>query len=534
MITSLTSRMIRRKAEQSMAEQGGGARENGYRQWLGAAIAIGLSTAAPAWAETAHDRLTRNQPSLAPAALLDTFSASLRNGPSQPATRMIAEAGLANMVRLTTSGEQATPDWAVRPTGAVQAQAMNLRLALTMVTQAYGADDVSDVLNAQPSLDHSALVIRKGTATLADLRRMLQETRLQQVDASGPLTLTVPLVIWSGAALHLDNADILNLSRTHGAFLVNFGLLQVDGAQIVGTGDANVTSPIYMPFVTTTDGGVIQASNARFAELGFGRTQKFSGIAILQGTIRSPAQPSWVLDSVFDSVMTVSVSMAHDVLLRGNHFVNMRSAALKVSRSMGARVLLNVFSGQMRTNAIVVEDGSAGALIDGNIVLAGKRTGIVVRADSPNAVVAHNIVYERMGGGIALIASDCGVVSENLVIGNGQKGIEVRSSDEAAITNNMILDNHSAGLWISAQDGDAVTFMRGNLLAENGAGLSAAAGASILMEDNDFSRQFQQFLSGDLAAQTAHLARDMRGAAAIVLTAGGPQVPIQLMAACDE
>lgn len=531
---SLTWQKTRLKAGQSMAEQGGGARVFGNMPWLGAAIAIGFCMGSVAWADTAQDRLSRNQPSLAPAALLDTFSASLRTGPSQPATRMIAEAGLADMVRLPAAGEQTVPVWAVAPTGAVQAQAMNLRLALTMLTQAYGSDDVSDVVDAQPSLDHNALVIRKGTATLADLRRMLQETRLQPVNASGPLTLTVPLVIWSGAALRLEKDDILNLSRTDGAFLMNFGLLQMDGAQIVGTGAANATSPVYMPFVTTADGGVIQASGARFEQLGFGRTEKFSGFAILQGTIHSPAQPSWVFDSVFDSVMTVSVSMAHDVMLRGNHFANMRSAALKVSRSMGAQVLLNVFSGQMRTNAIVIEDGSANALIDGNIVLAGKRTGIVVRADSPHATVAHNIVYDRMGGGISLIASDCGVVSDNLVIGNGQKGIEVRGSHESAITNNIILDNHSAGLWISAQDSDAVTFMRGNLLAENGAGVSAAAGASILMEDNDFSRQFQQFLSGELATQTTHLARDMRGAAAIVLTAGGPQVPTQLMAVCDD
>jgi mannuronan 5-epimerase len=517
-----------------MAEQGGGTRRNEYTRWLATVIAIGLCMGSAVGAETAYERLTRNQPSLAPAALLDGLTGALRNGPSQPATQMIAAAGLADLVQLRTFGELTTPDWAARPSDALQAQAMNLRLALTMLTQAYGAEDVSDVLDAQSSPDQRALVIREGTATLPDLRRMLMETGLQKADATGPLTLTVPLVIWSGAALHLEKTDTLNLSRAHGAFLMNFGLLQVDGAQIAGTGEMNATSPVYMPFLTTADGGIIQASHARFAGLGFGRTQKFSGFAIMQGTIRTPAQPSWVSDSVFDSVMTVSISLAHDVVLRGNHFSNMRGAALKVSRSIGAQVLLNLFSGQMRTNAIIVEDGSAKAMIKGNVVLAGKRTGIVVRADSPDATVSHNVVYERIGGGIALITSDCGVVSENLVIGNGQKGIEVRSSDEAAITKNMIYDNHSAGLWISAQDNNAVTFMRGNLLAENGAGVSAAAGAAILMEDNDFSHQFQQFLSGDLATQTAHLARDMRGAAAIVLTAGGLQVPTQLVAACND
>jgi mannuronan 5-epimerase len=516
-----------------MAERGGGTKTATMMRWL-MAFAISVLMAPASHAETPEQRLSRNQPSLASAALLKSLALSLNEGPTATAIDMITSAGLAENVHLADHGAKAPPAWAIRPTGMPEAQAMNLRLALTMLTQAYGADDVSDVLDAQPSPNRSALVVRKGTATLADLRRLLRETRLQQVTETGPLTLTVPLVIWSGAAVHLEKGEVLHLSRPDGAFLMNFGLLQLDDVEIAGVGDTNVESPVYVPFVTTADGGVVQASGARFAGLGFGRTQKFSGVAIMQGTIRSPRQASWIEDSTFDSVMTVSISMARDVMLRGNHFSNMRGAALKVSRSIGARILLNIFSGRMRTNAIVVEDGSTDAVVAGNVVLGGKRSGIVVRADSTGATVAHNIVWHRIGGGIALISSDCGVVAGNMVIGNGQKGIEVRSSRDAAVTGNAILDNHSAGLWVSAQDVAAITFVRGNLLAENGAGVSAAGGAAILMEGNDFSRQFQQFLSGDLATQTTHMALDMRGKEAIVLTAGGPLVPTKLVAACDD
>jgi mannuronan 5-epimerase len=503
-------------------------------RWLLAAVAFVMFWTQPSMAETPAERLARNQPSLAPSAVLEAFSADLADGPTAPATEMITAAGLADEVHLTDYAAPETLAWATRPAAPVEAQAMNLRLALTMLTQAYGADDVSDVLDAQPERDRSALVIRKGTATMADLRRLLRETRLQQVPEAGPLELTVPLVIWSGAALHLQKGEVLNLSRPQGAFVMNFGLVQLDNVEITSVGTTNKESPVFMPFVTTADGGVIQAAGTRFAGLGFGRTQKFSGVAIMQGTIRNPLQASWIESSVFDSVMTVSASMAHDVRLRGNHFSNMRGAALKVSRSIGTQILLNVFSGRMRTNAIMVEDGSTDALIAGNVVLGGKRAGIVVRADSTDAQVAHNIVWHRVGGGIVLIGSDCGVVAGNLVISNRQKGIEVRSSEEAVVTDNAILDNNSAGLWVSKQSSEAMTFVRGNLLAENGAGVSAAAGAAILMEGNDFSRQFQQFLSGDLATQTAHMARDMRGQEAIVLTAGGPLVPSKLAAACDD
>jgi mannuronan 5-epimerase len=506
-------------------------------RWLLAVIAAGGLCAPLAHAQnvqTPAERLAFNQPSLAPTARLEAFAALMTDGPMMPALDMIAAAGVVDIVHLAENAATTVPEWAPRPTAMLEAQPMNLRLALTMLSQAYGADDVSDVLDAQPTPNRSALIIRKGSATMADLRRLLRETRLQQVAETGPLTLTVPLVIWSGASVQLKKGEVLNLSRTDGAFLMNFGLLQLDGVEIAEVGDTNVESPVFVPFVTTADGGVIQAQNTLFKGLGFGRTQKFSGMAIMQGTIRSPRQPSWIENSTFDSIMTVSVSMAHDVLLRGNHFSNMRGAALKVSRSMRAQIVLNIFSGRMRTNAIVLEDGSTGGRIVGNVVMGGKRAGIVVRNDSTGALVANNIVWRRKGGGIALVKSDCGVVTGNLVIDNDQKGVEVRGSVNVSVSQNAILDNHSAGLWVSDQSVDTTTFVRGNILAENGAGLSAAAGAAILMDENDFSHQYQQFLSGDLAPQTAHIARNMRGQAAIVLTAGGPLPPTQLDAVCEE
>lgn len=516
-----------------MAEPGGGTFAELSGRWLCAAATCGMILLTAAWAEAPAQRLARQQPSLAPDALLSTFASALNDGPTDIATAMIRQGGLADLVHLDDHQPEAAAAWAVRPTSLPEAQTLNLRLALTMLSQAYGTDDVSDVLAAQPSPDQPALVIRKGTATLADLRRILRTMRLQQVSDSGPLELRVPLVIWSGAALHLQKDEVLHLNRADGAFLINFGLMQLSGATIAATTDPNLTSQVFVPFVTTADGGVMQASGARFHGLGFGRTAKFSGLAIMQGTIHSPRQPSWIENSVFEELATVSISMARDMQLRGNHFSNMRATALKVSRTMGARIVLNIFSGRMRTNAIMIEDGATDALVAGNVVLGGKRAGIVVRASSTGAQVIDNVIWRRDGGGIAVIGSDCGVVAGNLVIKNAQKGIEVRSSLDAAVTGNSILNNHSAGLWVSAQKTEAMTFVRDNLLAENGAGVAAAAGASLLMEGNDFSYQFQQFLSGDLATQTTHMARDMRGAAAIILTAGGPLPATRLSAACS-
>ncbi len=475
-----------------------------------------------------------DQLSLAPTARMTALAAALAADPRTPATDLMAAAGLSDVLHMPDYALQGEPKWSPRPGDAVDAGPMNLRLSLTMLSQAYGNEDNGAILGAQPSADSPALVLRAGTATLDDLRRILRDARLQDVPATGPLTLQVPLVIWAGAAMQLRPGEVLQLDRAAGAFVMNFGLLQINGAKVSATPDRNPRNALFVPFITTADGGVVQVQGARFSRLGFGKSQKFSGFAIMQGTIRSPRQPSWVENSAFDNVMSVSVSMARDVVVRGNHFTNMRGVSLVLSRTAGASVLLNLFSGQMRQNAVVLEQGSTDGRIAGNVVMAGKRTGIVVRDSSTSAVVAHNIVWQRDGGGIALIKSDCGLITENLVLDNDQKGIEVRTSLESEVIGNAILANHSAGIWVSAQVAGATTFVRTNVLAENGAGMSAADGASILLDGNDFSQQFQQFLSGDLAPQSAHIARNVKGSAVIVLTAGGTSAPTNAKATCPH
>ncbi|NUB44842.1 right-handed parallel beta-helix repeat-containing protein [Fertoebacter nigrum] len=445
---------------------------------------------------------------------------------------LIAESGLGAVVTPDTAAAARRAEPAPFA-AATEVQRMNMRLSLTMLSQAYGAEDNADILAAQPAPDTEALVLREGRVTLDELRRVLQDNRMQRVALSGPLLLQVPLVIWSGASLHLRPGEVLEISRPAGAFIVNFGHLDVQGATIASAGDANPKSPDFIPFVTSADGGTVQMQGGRITGLGFGNTLKFAGFSILQGALRGTGRESWVEGSTFDDVKSVVVGAASDVALRGNHFRDMRSRALILSRSRDAMVVSNLFSGVMPANAIVVEEGSVGATIAGNIVLSGDRAGIVVRNRSNGARISHNIVWHRKGGGISLAKSDCGQLFENLIIDNGQKGIEVRASLGAQVRENTVLGNHSAGIWVSAQPKGAETLLSGNVLAGNGSGLSAAIGEHIRLEGNDFSGQFPQFLSGDLSPQTALIAADLQGASPFVLTAGGKVVADAAPSACE-
>lgn len=432
---------------------------------------------------------------------------------------LVAAAGLADRV-----GAEATTARTTDTTGQadpVAVERMNMRLALTMLSQAYGSEDNSDVLAAQTAPDQDALVIRKGRVTLTDLRAVLQDNRLQRVGAGGPLVLTVPLVIWAGAGLQLRPGDVLHLSRPDGAFVMNFGHLDVQGATIAASGAENPRSRNFIPFVTTADGGTVQMQGATVSGLGFGQTLKFAGFAVMRNSLRAAGPESWIEGSRFTGLISVAVSAAGDLTLQANHFRDMRGSALVVSRSRGTRVLGNLFSGTLPTNAIVLEEGAAKGIVAGNIVLGGQRAGIVVRGGSSGVRVARNIVWHRDGAGIVLLKSGCGRIEDNLVIENAQKGIEVRASRGTAVQGNAVMSNHSAGIWISAQPAGAETLLAGNLLVGNGSGLAAAAGESLRLVGNDFTRQFPQFLSGDLAPQSAHIARNLRGEVPFVLTAGG-------------
>jgi poly(beta-D-mannuronate) C5 epimerase len=471
-----------------------------------AALALALLLPLPAAA------LDPDQPSLDPGRRLQDLAAAAMVDPDRSAADLIAGARLADVPGLPASAI-AVPAWSPLPPGPADLRLQTMRLFLTALAQGYGADDMAVVLGAQPTLDARALVVRSGTATLADLRNALPPA------PAGALVLTMPLVVMPGAALRLVPGEALHMSRPEGAFLINFGLLQIDGAEIAGIGARNPRRGLFAPFVATADGGTLQARGARVHALGFGKTIKFSGFSVLQGTIRPPRQPSWIAGSSFSHMRSVVVGLANGVTVTGNRFRDMTGPALLIHRSQRVTVSANLFSGGMETNAIVIEEGSADAAVSGNMVLGGKRNGIVVRNDSTGARVTGNVVWRRLGGGIAVLRSDCGLVSGNLVMRNGQKGIEVRTSHGVTVEANAVYANHSAGVWVSAQPAGATTVIRGNRLAENGAGMAAAAGERLVLEGNDFRYQFPQFVSGDLAALSNDIARNLRGTAPLVLGA---------------
>ena len=419
--------------------------------------------------------------------------------------------GLANVMRigaLPTAYEDA-----------VDIQILDMRLALAMLSQAQGTSGNQAIHNAQTDGSNDAIILRAGAVTLADLKNYIRNYRIQSDGIDPDEAVTVPIVIWKGAALRMNAADHLNLSRTHGAFLINFGELDIQGGSISSVGAENPEVPSFNGFVVTAGSGVAKVVNGTFRGLGFGKTDKFSGFAALRNALLGVTAPSSIIDSLFIDLVSVSIDSLKGIEVSGNRFRAMRGTSLVMKRSKNALIERNIFFGDSPFNAVRVLNGSNNAVVRGNVVMNGERTGIVVRSQSDGATVSHNIVWRRQGGGITIGKSNCGRIHSNLILDNRRKGIEIRTSKDTDVVNNHVVGNKSAGIWISAQKEGWSTELSGNVLKSNGSGLSTATAALVSLKDNDFSDQTLRLLDGDFASQTRHLAMDALGKTAMTLTA---------------
>lgn len=402
---------------------------------------------------------------------------------------------------------------------------LNLRLALTLLSQSHGDEDNGAVLEAQTDPGQNALVLRSGTADLATLAGMLRDTGLAGEGEGRSLTLKVPLVIWPGARLLLRDGDELLLSRTDGAFVLNLGTLTMEGGAIRGVGDPHQVIRRFRPFVTTADAGTFIVRRATFSALGFGETLKFSGVSVMRNLLRPNYRPSLIESSLFQDVLSLALQGDAGARITDNRLRDSRGAALIVSGAKGVRITGNLFNGAMPTNAIRVERGSAEGLIAANVVLGGERAGIVVRDQSHSPLITGNVVWHREGGGIAVQSSNCALVEGNLVIANTQKGIELRNAPGGRIEVNSVLSNESVALWVSNQPPGAESRLTGNIVAFNNAGFASAQGGTLVLQGNDITRQYLQFVSGDLAAMDVSLAADLRGTGEVVIKTGAVANP---------
>lgn len=488
---------------------------------IGAALALGLSL----WA------LPLSAASVAqsafPVADLRARLADLRTtlvqdpmARSLPLAQLLHDHGLDQVASRLAAGERvraATPVPRAVAGEPARAEVGDLRLALTLLSQATNTDDNRDVLLAAGPDGPNVLSFRGGTVTLAELEAA---GALDHVPGQPPV-LRRPVVLWEDTVLRLTEGEHLALDRPSGALLLSFGRVEVIGATLSVTGGPNPHSADFIPFLSVGGGGVLIMEDATIRGLGFRWTGKFAGVSIM-GHPFMPAQGvSRIERSHLEDIVTLALVGAPDVRVLDNRFYDVRDAALLIRRGQRAQVQGNLFFGAGPTNAIRILDGSSDAVLSGNLLLDGERAGILVDRGSDRVRVVGNVIWRRDGSAIKFLRTSCGRAALNIALDGRQKGIEVRQSPGTLLQRNLISGSHSSAIWISAQPKGAVTHLSDNILSANGQGLETATAARIAMTGNDLSAQMPRLVSGDMVPQNGLLARDLRGQEAIVLTSSG-------------
>lgn len=441
-----------------------------------------------------------------------------RDGPLRDSavTDLVRPLNLPELSGLTSP--RTDPDDRVAP---ARLEWIDKRIALATMSQVYGGEDTRDVMAAGREGDTEALRVSSGILTLDHLRARLTQRHLGRDVETGADVLRIPLVIGEGATLRLTEGERLLLGLEDGVFVVNLGRLEIFGAEVSADREHSDDLATFSPFIATVGSGTVHLAGATLRYLGFGYTAKFAGFSILAHPAMVPDGRNLIENSRFDDLVTVALVGIGHAEVRGNRFFDMRRNPLLVSRAPGAVIRGNLFSGDSPTNAIRVANGSDGVRLEQNVVLEGARAGLLVSSGSDHVTVSRNVIWRRNGGGVKLDEVRCGVVSSNVILDDKQKGVEIRSSKDALVDRNRIIGNANAGVWVSAQEPTDVTYVLGNLLRENGSGLSAASGGDLALEGNDLSDQFPRFLDGDITHQFRAIIADLRGEIPILLNSGG-------------
>ena len=403
------------------------------------------------------------------------------------------------------------------------AEIADFRIVLALLSQSYSNEDNTDVIRAQGVRGPVALAFRGGVVTPQVIRDALAqfEPGVPMEQGPGRVTLRRPILLWEDTVLRLGPQDDIALSRPDGAFILSLGAVEVEGSSLTVAGGPNAYSSEFVPFLTIGGGGSLRMTDATVTDLGFGWTDKFSGVSLVGHPFMPSDGISAVKDSHFENIVTLVMAGARDAQVSGNRFQDVRDNALRLIQSPRVRVERNVFFGVGRTNAIRLLDRSSEAVIAGNVLLRGERAGILVRDGSSYTTVSGNLLWARDGGAIKFDRVECGVASQNLVIDGRQKGIEVRRSPGTALRRNLIAGNNSTGIWISEQPSGALTQIESNVIARNGAGIATATAGHIELIGNDLSGQLPRLVQGDIIPQNRALIADLRGERPLILSAGG-------------
>lgn len=231
--------------------------------------------------------------------------------------------------------------------------------------------------------------------------------------------------------------------------------------------------------------------------MGFGKTQRFGGVAVMNAGLPAPTATAEVRDSRFTNVLALALINTLGAQVRGNR---VHDGAVLIVRSRRAVVADNLFT--MNTGqALRVLSGSSQVTLRDNIVIGGD-IAISVEQAGQGTVITGNILARQNQSGIRLERTDCVAATANLLLFGKGDGIAVTNTGHIGIDGNVILGNAGAAIVLRAQAVSAHVRISGNLIADNREGLRGATAGRISLSGNDMDGQTPRLFGGDMAFRT--------------------------------
>ncbi|GFE63200.1 right-handed parallel beta-helix repeat-containing protein [Litoreibacter roseus] len=408
---------------------------------------------------------------------------------------------------------------------------VDMQVVMAQLALRAGANGHLTLARAQTEDEPKAIVLSNGTFRLSDITPdTLPNAGLGL--SSQHLTSPRPIVVWSNATLIMEDGDRLELRRDTGAFLLNFGRVIADGAQIGGSQLPNLKDQTFRPFLLSAGSGSVEIRNSRLEFLGFGRAGNFSGVSVLNRGLYPALGPSLIEDSTFHSVQSASFDSTKGTVIRNNNFSGSAATSLRLIGAEGAEVTGNTIS-TAKNHGLRITAGSRQILIKDNTFRNIAGVGILADRGVENLVVAGNHIDQSAKGGVSFVRVTCAILSDNHVALVGQKGLSVRESQDVHVLNNQLFGNRGAGIYVGDQAPDALTVLQGNVFEKNGRGLSGAAAEHLVLKGNDFSKQFPRLLGGDLMSVIHVIARDLTGDAVMSISPRKTDLNVAMPKPCD-
>jgi len=223
------------------------------------------------------------------------------------------------------------------------------------------------------------------------------------------------------------------------------------------------------PAVTAAGAGdTILVRPCASAPYGFFRIENKEGLHIIGRSLpsRDPVpqpdfRPSVVVSAALPEVVCVRILNSTDITLRGFTFEDCRFHSIETSGSTDLRIVGNRFE---RGGEEAIRDGSTGSQYIGNVVTD---SGFSFFLDGHSTLVARNLVFDNVIGGIEIVGTKIHIVDNRIVRNNS--GCIGDQGDESRLEGNVCLGNsHRNGVAeISLRSGSTNADVIGNVTGDS-------------------------------------------------------------------